>query len=468
MTELLPLLLEGTIDTVITVKTKPIKILWAIYVLLILYASLMPFDMDWNPADAENNFQRAWNFWPFASQYRISRSDLVSNLVLYVPLGLLAGACCGAVRRKANRLGSLSIAILAAMSVSMIIECLQLFSPSRTASAQDLLMNTVGGLAGGIIAITAGRRAWVNLRREFRLRWIYQPISLIGWLMLVLLAVDAVFPFRPTLLLSELFTSLKQSFRMVMGHDFGFSVHPWHHWLIHRVGVYAVLSMLLAASTGRGAKPKWFRGAVWAIAFAATAELAKVFIVSRFANPANVLMSACGAVVGMIIGAVMSAEKVSRRARILQAAALLAGFIIYIELTPFTFVWNPQEIAAKIPSGPQWLPLYHYAMGAWANDVLLFVRTIVLLAGLTYTLRLSDGWLDRGGRPARIVKAVAFAAVMGLILELGQFLLPTRTPSVTDIFCFALGGAIGGALARRQTTNHIAAEVTEVTEEKLK
>jgi len=56
---------------------------------------------------------------------------------------------------------------------------------------------------------------------------------------------------------------------------------------------------------------------------------------------------------------------------------------------------------------------------------------------------LNGGWLDRGRRGRRILKAVTVAVAIGLILELAQFLLPPRVPSITDVACFALGGAIG-------------------------
>jgi len=46
-------------------------------------------------------------------------------------------------------------------------------------------------------------------------------------------------------------------------------------------------------------------------------------------------------------------------------------------------------------------------------------------------------------------KAALAAGVLGLALELGQFFLPARVPSATDVFCFALGGAIGAWVSVR-------------------
>jgi len=82
-------------------------------------------------------------------------------------------------------------------------------------------------------------------------------------------------------------------------------------------------------------------------------------------------------------------------------------------------------------------------MGARLEHARLFLRTLVLLGTFVYVARLGGGWLDRGPRGSRALKAALLAGAMGLALEAGQLLLP-RVPSVTDVMCFAVGGALGG------------------------
>lgn len=401
----------------------------------------MPFDLRADFDRARGGLHRAWGYPPFGQKYRTSRTDLVSNFVFYIPLGLLL-ATRATVRRGAARAPALIATVLVVLATSLTAECLQLFSAGRISSAQDVLMNAAGGTVGGLAGIALGRRAWVWLRRRIRLRWVRRPVSLAGILLLVLLAADAAFPYRPTLDVSEVVRNVRNS-RFSLGA--GLALHPWHRWVVCRAGVYAVLAVLLAVSSMRHLRPRWLYGAAVAAGFAAAAEPLKVFIVSRCMNVANVLVSACGAAAGGLFGMAM-AGRISKRAKVALAVALVAGYVVYLEWTPFAFAWDSEAALAKVPWGAEWLPLYHYAMGAGANDVRLFVRTLVLLATLTHVAGLGWRRLSRGTRWSRACKAALLAGVLGLILEMGQFLLPGRVPSVTDVFCFALGGLIGAAV----------------------
>ena len=130
------------------------------------------------------------------------------------------------------------------------------------------------------------------------------------------------------------------------------------------------------------------------------------------------------------------------RLRRVLPVLLLGAYVVYFEWTPFVFDWDLSRVAEKMPRGSQWLPLYHYAMGARAEDVRLFLRTIIVLGALAYAATLLWRRLAEGGTVLRVLKAAALAGGLGLVLEFGQFFLE-RVPSVTDVFCFAIGGALG-------------------------
>ncbi|HUT56375.1 MAG TPA: VanZ family protein, partial [Phycisphaerae bacterium] len=221
----------------------------------------------------------------------------------------------------------------------------------------------------------------------------------------------------------------------------GFSRNAWHHWLVQRAGVYVVLTILLGASSTRPSPGKWVRAALLATCFAAVAEAAKPFIISRTANAANVVSSTGGAMMGLVLGRLFEGRW-PPRLRSLLTVVPLAAYMVYLEWMPFAFTWDLSRLAEKMPRGAQWLPLYHYAMGGTANDVRLFLRTLLLVGALTYAMALRWRWLGRGTRSLSIMKAAVLAGCFGLILEFGQFFLE-RVPSITDVFCFAVGGALG-------------------------
>ena len=412
--------------------------LCAVYFLLLVYASLMPFDLEADWSRASVRLDRALRTWPFGDVVHTSRSDLLSNFLLYVPLGLLLAARWSPGRRAPRILAALG-AILAASATSLLVEAAQLLSLARVASAQDWVMNSLGGVVGGVAGAAYGRRMWNALVRGAGRYLARRPIALVAAILLVLLAADAVFPFLPTLEVSQVKRNLKASHLSLLA---GLAEHPWHHWMVRRVGVYAVLVLLLGGSSTRRSPQKWLRGAAATIALAAAMEIAKPFIVSRSANVASVVMSAAGAILGALGGWVMGG-RLSARGKILLATGLLAAYIVYMEWEPFVVTCDAALMRGKIPSGAEWLPLYHYAMGARAEDVRLFARGVLLVAGLTYTIGLGRQGAVGGRRVRRMLTAAAWAGLLGLVLEGGQFLIPNRVPSITDVFSFALGGALG-------------------------
>jgi VanZ like family len=78
---------------------------------------------------------------PFASA-PIKLSDIVANLVLYMPLGYLA---------RFSRLGLRDTTVLAA-AASVCLELSQVFSHTRIASATDVACNTIGAILGFLAA----------------------------------------------------------------------------------------------------------------------------------------------------------------------------------------------------------------------------------------------------------------------------------------------------------------------------
>jgi VanZ family protein len=140
------------------------------YTLLIVYASLYPFT-GWR--DQEIPF---WEFllagWP---KYWTA-FDLVSNVVGYVPLGFLLALSFirrGQVRYFASHpnLASIAVAVVAGAALSMCMESIQNYLPSRVASNVDFGLNVAGTLVGAVLATVlevAGAIAHWNRLRE---RW---------------------------------------------------------------------------------------------------------------------------------------------------------------------------------------------------------------------------------------------------------------------------------------------------------
>lgn len=114
------------------------------YTVFIAYASLSPFT-DWQNQGLDFIEVLASPFWQTYTAF-----DATINLLSYLPFGLLL-ALMFRMRHSAASSALLATALCAALSVSM--EFLQMYLPTRTSSNLDMLTNTAGGLAGATLAV---------------------------------------------------------------------------------------------------------------------------------------------------------------------------------------------------------------------------------------------------------------------------------------------------------------------------
>lgn len=155
----------------------------AIYAALVAYASLYPFTGWREPGMAIWAFIfELWPRWwtPF---------DLMANLLGYLPLGAML---CGALLRLGKaRTPALLLSLAAGSVLSATLEVLQNFLPSRVPSNVDWALNTLGTLAGGLLAVTLHAFGWIGRWQAIRERWFIASSS--GGLTLLLLWPTALF-----------------------------------------------------------------------------------------------------------------------------------------------------------------------------------------------------------------------------------------------------------------------------------
>ncbi len=412
---------------------KILSILTAVYIAMLVYASLMPFDFS-RQQDLAYQFHLFFSHWPFNPYARLSGSDAVSNLVLYIPLGTLFGLrrCLSGTASKRSIFFQ---GLLLSACLSLAIETAQIFQATRVASATDLLFNSISGGIGTYIGIVYGKTAWKASSNFIRQTWSEQPHNIVTMVFLLLLAADALSPFLPTILLSQVWRNLKRS---CFNPFTGLAQHPWHWWLVTRIMVYGVLTVMLRH--WRKTKYSWSRSATLAVLFTLFLESIKPMIVSRHFNAANVATAAIGALAALAIG--RQAEKHHCKLNPATPGLVLIPFyLLYLGWTPFNFDFNLSHLRHAFPRPVEWLPLYHYAMGASLEHVRLFLQNLILPAIFIYLLRLRLPGFEK--LPGRTIIAILLAATLGLLQEGGQIFLPSRVPSMTDIYCYAIGGWLG-------------------------
>jgi VanZ family protein len=140
------------------------------YAVLVVYASLYPFS-GWR-----NQEIPPWEFL-FAGWPRYwTGFDLAANVVGYVPLGFLLALSFlrrGNVRFFATHpnLAAIAVAVLAGTVLSLCMEALQNFLPSRVSSNVDLGLNIAGSLIGACLAAGLELAGVLDHWSRFRERW---------------------------------------------------------------------------------------------------------------------------------------------------------------------------------------------------------------------------------------------------------------------------------------------------------
>lgn len=148
-------------------KTVAWPLVW-IYCVLIVYASLYPFE-NWRIQGIA-----PWAFLTAPLPRYWTGFDVLSNVVGYAPFGFLLAL---ALHRTRRRWPAVALATLSAAVLSLLMESLQMFLPVRVPSNVDAALNTVGALAG---AVTARAMEWAGLLdrwSRFRDRWFVSDAS---------------------------------------------------------------------------------------------------------------------------------------------------------------------------------------------------------------------------------------------------------------------------------------------------
>jgi len=125
------------------------------YALFIVYASLSPFS-GWRSQGI--NFFEMLDA-PLLQTY--TAFDAALNLMSYLPFGLLVGL---ALRARFGAVTSVNLCLIIGMALSVSMEFLQMYLPTRISSNMDVLSNSVGMLMGALLAVGISLWPWLIAR----------------------------------------------------------------------------------------------------------------------------------------------------------------------------------------------------------------------------------------------------------------------------------------------------------------
>ena len=170
-----------------------------VYLGLLVYASLYPF-AEWRD---QGILPFAFLWQPLPKYW--TGFDVAINVVGYAPFGFLLAA--SALRSGRSR-HALLMAALAAGLVSLVMETLQSYLPSRVASNVDFALNALGGWLGAALAALLERMGALARWSRIRERW-FVADARGGLVLLCLWPVALLFPVAVPLGLGQVMERLE-------------------------------------------------------------------------------------------------------------------------------------------------------------------------------------------------------------------------------------------------------------------
>jgi glycopeptide antibiotics resistance protein len=432
----------------------------------IVYGSLVPFDLRRPDALNPGTWLEQVRFTPWS---RVSRTDLLCNIAVGVPLGFfLMGAW-----RSGRRRSYISIAVLVlvvgglSMLLGTTVELLQVLSPTRQSSWNDVLAQGSGAGVGALGWVLAGPGVILWLRRlahereasgfAARLLQLYLPI----YLLVQLTPVD-------TIRADELLSSHQQGGIALLpsADSFDSTVIALREFggntlLNVPIGMFAVLGWLR-----RGTRRPVWRAVLLGFSIVLLVEVAQDFVWWRHGALADVLAGTLGIAIG--IAAVTTWLRLMGRDSIGRTRLIHLWFVVAAGAWTFVLVgqsWHPSDLELTAEIGNERLirmsliPFAFYRLYAANPLQAVHEGLLKFLFALPLGFLLRMAWPVPGARRTRRFQNAGIIGV-GIVLlagvEVGQMFLSVGFPDATDVLIGTIGViagiAVGTVLGRGQAT----------------
>ena len=149
---------------------RSLLLVWALF---IVYATMLPFDFSANGDLIRWRLHRLWER-PLRGGGG-SWHDVYSNVLLFVPWGLLLGVCLAG--RRIGMADGLGLGFAYWGMLKRICGILQVFAPLRHMSFIDLATNTLGSVMGALIGWPLARWIWPVSSVRIRQLLVAKPLA---------------------------------------------------------------------------------------------------------------------------------------------------------------------------------------------------------------------------------------------------------------------------------------------------
>ncbi len=449
-----------------TVRT--LKILSIITIVFILYNTLLPFKPYTELWKIVHNLHRV-ELIPFIVEGRFNPlTDLIGNILLFIPFGFFVMLYYLAARRPKSGL----TITLWGMFFSLSIEILQIGFRYRTPSTTDILMNTSGTIIGVVSAKIYFKYLATRVQRFLEMTLENEPITLVLILIILVQFFGSLLPFNVTITVSDSKKALAyaniqpfgvKSFGVLLGASSKYAGHLTFSKLkfLGNILFYSIYGYLVLYSYfmyWRDRKEgKWILFGLLILYFPLL-EITQFFIKSRTSDINDVISGYLGAMSGIFIfwgvkkNAWFNGERVIRLKHFYPVLLLYLIFVFYSGFRPFNFTTNHQVLRLDLRIR-NLVPFYAYykVTSLWNIYDLLESFFMLMPLGFIWALiKNKDEFLKKAE-----VQAVFIGLTVSLIIEIAQVFLPTRTGEITDVIMMTFGCYSGAWFYRYYYRNFV-------------
>ena len=368
------------------------------YGLLLVYGTLFPFN-EWLTPGAS-----PWSLMWQRGLHDASKADILTNLLVYMPLGLLL------MRTLANRRCPLCMVLLVTLAsalLSLTLEYLQAHLPGRVPSVADVVLNTGGGFAGALLALGVRPDTAVG-EKLYRIRYRYihpGPLANLGLLTLCLWTLSQISPLVPSIDLGNLRHGLKPLWQTLQNP----AALEWVRVLEYSLSITAVGMMSSTLLRLR------YRALLIFTSFVSLVLLYKIPVVGRQLS----LEALLGLAIGLIVTTLIYEKP--QRPRLLIAVCAILG------MTLASGLHVPADTIATNLTTFNWIPFRSH----FSNNI---TGLIDILGGLWPFVALSfiAQLANSNHRRLLILAGTVLVFPSMFALEWYQQYLPGRSPDITD------------------------------------
>lgn len=414
--------------------------LWLAYVCFVVYGSLVP--LDWQPLPLDDAWLRfvSIRLLDVGTQ---GRADWVANGVLYLPLGFLTANLL--TRRTAGRpsLVAYSAAVLCGIGLAIGVEFLQLYFPPRTVSLNDLMAETLGGLAGATLALMGGLPRFRRLLDALvgdhdRLNARLLNAYLIAYAML------AIFPYDFVVSLPELSAKSEAGWGLWLAPAADDSLIRMLAKLTSEVVAAVPIGVFLAIRWHERRRKDIVRALVAGALVGFAIEGVQFFLVSGVSQGLSVLTRAGGVALGLAaIGAVDTATPRELAYFLRRHTVVVSAFYVLTLIGVndwFSRAWLGWNDAQITLNGLHFLPFYYHY---YTTEMIALVSLLAVIAMyapiglLTLVNGVAPFW------------APLMATLFAIIIESSKLFLAGLHPDPTNLLIAAVAAWLAFVLAAR-------------------